>query len=436
MPKASKKSKKASKRLLRELATGEKLKLHETDVLLGRGNGIATFTGNANFRKIVWMYKEEYTRAYRSEKTSIAKKVIAEIVSLDPPGRFLEKAEDGSYYVEVDKKHALEKTCQALRERKNKAPEGLESLIAIQKKIRKDKSLKKKKKFPQAKSQDLDSMKEGEDTIETKDSKQKTLPPSTPTKRQNTPLRLRISAKKVAPIKKKRSTIKKKKKAVPKRKSVRAEDEKVTHKPESICAKDEKVTPEPESIRAEDKKPTGKVTAKELFAEENLPLAPVDSAPFSMEEINSAANNLSSVEQRLEVIEKAAPPQESVPTESNPTDIDDLFSVLPPHLTAFFSGIYSNDLRDVNAEHPGALLPSKLESIGASTFGDSGGKTDKRIIGLESPSTVAEFHQPPQLNTTHSLFLEDEEMNDGKVGGPFKSWTDINIDGSSHSLLN
>ena len=51
-------------------------------------------------------------------KGTVAELVINEIACLDPPGRFLEPQADQRFR-EVSRKRAIEKTCQALREKKN-----------------------------------------------------------------------------------------------------------------------------------------------------------------------------------------------------------------------------------------------------------------------------------------------------------------------------
>ena len=52
-------------------------------------------------------------------KGTIAEMVINEIASLEPPGRFLEPLLETSRFRKVPRKRAIEKTCQALREKKN-----------------------------------------------------------------------------------------------------------------------------------------------------------------------------------------------------------------------------------------------------------------------------------------------------------------------------
>ena len=51
-------------------------------------------------------------------KGTVAEMVINEIACLDPPGRFLEPQADQRFR-QVSRKRAIEKTCQALREKKN-----------------------------------------------------------------------------------------------------------------------------------------------------------------------------------------------------------------------------------------------------------------------------------------------------------------------------
>jgi hypothetical protein len=90
------------------------------------GNGTASWKGNVNFRKIIWEYRKEYLQSGRFEKTIVALRVFREISKLDPPGRFLQAGEknsdDEKSFVEISKERAIEKICQALREKTMKAP--------------------------------------------------------------------------------------------------------------------------------------------------------------------------------------------------------------------------------------------------------------------------------------------------------------------------
>lgn len=103
--------------------------LRDVDVLLGRGNGIATFKGNKNFRRVVFSLKEEYNAAYRLEKAVVAELVIDRIY--EKGGRFVEKLDDGTVK-EVVHQRSLEKTCQCLREKEVKTPVVLTSIVACE----------------------------------------------------------------------------------------------------------------------------------------------------------------------------------------------------------------------------------------------------------------------------------------------------------------
>lgn len=89
----------------------------ETDVLSGRGNGVATRPGNAYFRRLVYFHKEAYVDADRDGKIAVAQTVIAAIRKLTPPGRFLEKDPNGAGWREMTDRQVFLKTCQALREK-------------------------------------------------------------------------------------------------------------------------------------------------------------------------------------------------------------------------------------------------------------------------------------------------------------------------------
>ena len=91
--------------------------------MLGRGNGTASWIGNVNFRTIVWKHRSVYQSAGRFDKMVIAKKVYDTLQGLDPPARFLGMNNRGTYS-EITYDRALEKICQALREKNMKAPIG------------------------------------------------------------------------------------------------------------------------------------------------------------------------------------------------------------------------------------------------------------------------------------------------------------------------
>ena len=82
------------------------------------------------FRSIINKYKPLYAQTPRNVKGSVAELVINEISALEPPGRFLEPQADNKRFKEVPRKRAIEKTCQALREKKNNASSHAQTSIA------------------------------------------------------------------------------------------------------------------------------------------------------------------------------------------------------------------------------------------------------------------------------------------------------------------
>lgn len=90
---------------------------HIHDILMGRGNGVAQFPGNQVFRNFCWNAREAYHKAVRNEKGKVAEAVIQLVKNRNPPGRFLERQNDGCY-TEVPHDRVKEKICQALREKK------------------------------------------------------------------------------------------------------------------------------------------------------------------------------------------------------------------------------------------------------------------------------------------------------------------------------
>ena len=95
--------------------------LRENDILLGRGNGVAFFPGNINFRRVAWQYRDRYIKAVKPARRDLALELIGVLTDLEPPCRFLEPTEEG--YCEVSKERVIEKVCQTLREKKFKDPD-------------------------------------------------------------------------------------------------------------------------------------------------------------------------------------------------------------------------------------------------------------------------------------------------------------------------
>ena len=124
--------------------------LNPYDVLVGRGNGTACYQGNIFFRCLVWDAKPLYQQAVNSEKVVIAQQHVLSIIYAKG-GRVLEpmvgsidsykapkkdtrsgktkKAQQ--WYQIVSHSRAIEKACQALRERKiNRPPTGYDDYLA------------------------------------------------------------------------------------------------------------------------------------------------------------------------------------------------------------------------------------------------------------------------------------------------------------------
>eukprot|EP00978_Attheya_sp_CCMP212_P042228 scaffold253879_cov59-Attheya_sp.AAC.2 len=108
--------------------------LNMNDVLCGRGSGPNDHAGNIRFRELVQSRKPQYMRTNnRQLKATIARMVVATVRAMDPPGRFLRKADAElarnrgfggaiDVYCHVDEETALEKAKQALRQNRESAP--------------------------------------------------------------------------------------------------------------------------------------------------------------------------------------------------------------------------------------------------------------------------------------------------------------------------
>lgn len=86
------------------------------DVLSGRGGAVHSHSGNRQYRQIVNLYKDDYLAptTRKLDKVTIAAKVVTQVRSLNPPGRFLEKK--GDYWYEIGDVKARKKAGQAMRE--------------------------------------------------------------------------------------------------------------------------------------------------------------------------------------------------------------------------------------------------------------------------------------------------------------------------------
>lgn len=104
--------------------TMEIVKAVEKDCLMGRGKQISEWAGNVYFRQVVNRFRNEYVNSARDLKVAIANRVI-DIVHKNG-GRFLQESEGGSgKFYQISHARAIEKCCQALREKeKSNPPEG------------------------------------------------------------------------------------------------------------------------------------------------------------------------------------------------------------------------------------------------------------------------------------------------------------------------
>ena len=86
---------------------------------MGRGKRISEWPGNIFFRQVVNKYRDEYNVCSRKGKVGVAKAVLDDIHAIG--GRFLQQNK-GDKWEEVDVDRAIEKACQALREKEKSHP--------------------------------------------------------------------------------------------------------------------------------------------------------------------------------------------------------------------------------------------------------------------------------------------------------------------------
>mmetsp|Transcript_2788 Transcript_2788/g.4174 ORF Transcript_2788/g.4174 Transcript_2788/m.4174 type:complete len:556 (+) Transcript_2788:333-2000(+) len=91
---------------------------NKNDVLCGRGGRINAHDGNVQFREIVVEHKKEYLSksTKKLEKAHIAARIIQQIRTMDPPGRFLKEDSDTGLWFDIGDAKAIKKAGQALRE--------------------------------------------------------------------------------------------------------------------------------------------------------------------------------------------------------------------------------------------------------------------------------------------------------------------------------
>ena len=117
------------------------IRVHDHDVLSGRGVNIAQHAGNERFRALIFSRHDiNYCHAYTTaEKRALAEEIVGHIKSLNPPGRFLRRSGrsnrtirglDGPWE-ELTKDEAIKKTCQALRDCNRQDRTGYAASVSV-----------------------------------------------------------------------------------------------------------------------------------------------------------------------------------------------------------------------------------------------------------------------------------------------------------------
>jgi hypothetical protein len=298
--------------------------LNENDVFFGRGNTIATYPGNLEFRRLVWSHRKEYERGFRyfNEKREVVLRVIDHISKSDPPGRFVELVKEGRYIL-VSRKRVLVKVGQALRDTRKIIPAG--------------------------------HTKAKDDNTPTKEAKKRTR------------VTVRSSKRAASSRNKKTKT--------------------ATNRP-------------PRTPRASEGK-TMAITSSDTL-ESKLNGIRNDSSPVP------SMKTAAAILPQLDIIgTDDTPGIPKAATEPISGHIDNMFSLLPPHLTVFFTGIFSHPSY-VPIPTPSNESKRDIDEIPGNHNSKCVGKLDHHL-DLKSPTTVFDSPMPstlpPPLELTHSLFL-------------------------------
>jgi hypothetical protein len=376
--------------------------LSKHDVCLGRGTVIINLEGNAYFRQVISAHRSEYTSSNSGVlKRAVAAKVVEMIESLDPPGRFYEILPDATLKT-VSFERALGKTMQGLREKRGTAA------------------------LPPPSNQQ-------------EDNSSAPLPPVVERSAKNAPVTKTLPAKRKLPPKKRIKKVPTEARSCP---AILPPDE-TTHSTQLEPV-------DGSGIPAKQRDDGNKTTDDQA---ENL-----DDQTCMIDKTARAVAQGGRLQQ---LVESAL----AVADENPLTTLDDKFSLVPPALTVFVSGMYSsNNLDNVgNSNEHGPYYspfrghPSKQtviqkmagqESRLHSMTVDMGGDMDLVDLGadplLHHPTTavsgvvgpllqnekthfyairqpaavklgmdtlVLPFVQPPFLQTNNSLFLDDDDFN-------------------------
>jgi DNA-directed RNA polymerase delta subunit len=74
--------------------------------------------GNKRFLDVIALHRPDYVRAPKIQKPSVARVIVRLIRNGDTPGRFIRKDDKTGKWVDIGDKKAVDKTAQALREKK------------------------------------------------------------------------------------------------------------------------------------------------------------------------------------------------------------------------------------------------------------------------------------------------------------------------------
>ena len=88
----------------------------ENDVLFGRGGNVYKHPGNQTFRSLVASNKAIYLTCSVDTKKKLAESIVLALETQDPPARFIQTDQTSGKWVIVDRRRAVSKTSQALRE--------------------------------------------------------------------------------------------------------------------------------------------------------------------------------------------------------------------------------------------------------------------------------------------------------------------------------
>lgn len=119
---------------------------NDSDVLGGRGNGVAFHPGNLNFRNLLKQYQAQYlnSMASTSKKRAIVMNIMEKVKSSG--GRFLKLVENDGFggWVCMTFEESRNKTAQAIRDG---SPMTLKNQLKCRKQLKYKKQMKSKKQF-------------------------------------------------------------------------------------------------------------------------------------------------------------------------------------------------------------------------------------------------------------------------------------------------